>query len=144
MNKQIQLPITKEVAKELRAGESVLLSGYMYVARDAAHKRMMESIEKKEPLPFEIENSTVYYMGPSPARDGKPIGSAGPTTASRMDKYAPILLDMGETAMIGKGKRSSEVVDAMVRNGAVYFAAIGGAGALLSKAIISSEVIAYW
>ena len=143
MNKQIQLPITKEVAKELRAGESVLLSGYMYVARDAAHKRMMESIEKKEPLPFEIENSTIYYMGPSPARDGRPIGSAGPTTASRMDKYAPILLDMGETAMIGKGKRSSEVVDAMVRNGAVYFAAIGGAGALLSKAIVSSEVIAY-
>lgn len=143
MNKQIQLPITKEIAKELRAGESVLLSGYMYVARDAAHKRMMESIKKKQPIPFEIENSTIYYMGPSPARDGRPIGSAGPTTASRMDKYAPILLDMGETAMIGKGKRSSEVVDAMVRNGAVYFAAIGGAGALLSKAIISSEVIAY-
>ena len=115
----------------------------MYVARDAAHKRMIESLEKKEGLPIDIENATIYYMGPSPAREGKPIGSAGPTTASRMDKYAPTLLDLGQKAMIGKGKRTKEVLDAIVRNKAVYFAAIGGAGALLSKCIKESEVVCY-
>ena len=143
MNKQIQLPITKEIAKELRAGDAIYLTGSMYVARDAAHKRMIETLERGEELPFNIKDSTIYYMGPSPAREGRPIGSAGPTTASRMDKYAPTLLDLGETVMIGKGKRSPQVVEAMIRNGAVYFAAIGGAGALLSKAIVSSEIIAY-
>ena len=143
MNKQIQLPITKEIAKELRAGDAIYLTGSMYVARDAAHKRMIETLERGEELPFNIKDSTIYYMGPSPAREGRPIGSAGPTTASRMDKYAPTSLDLGETVMIGKGKRSPQVVEAMIRNGAVYLAAIGGAGALLSKAIVSSEIIAY-
>ena len=143
MNKSIQLPITAEVASKLRAGDYVYLNGTMYVARDAAHKRMIESLERKEGLPIDIENATIYYMGPSPARDGKPIGSAGPTTASRMDKYAPTLLDLGQKAMIGKGKRTKEVLDAIVRNKAVYFAAIGGAGALLSKCIKESEVVCY-
>ena len=112
-------------------------------ARDAAHKRMSEALQKQEQLPINMENNVIYYMGPSPAREGRPIGSAGPTTASRMDKYAPSLLDLGLSGMIGKGKRSQEVKDAIVRNGAVYFAAVGGAGALLSKSILSSEVIAY-
>ena len=143
MEKRIKAPIDKETAKSLRAGDYVYISGTIYVARDAAHKRMMETLEKGEKLPLEIKNSTIYYMGPSPAREGRPIGSAGPTTASRMDKYAPTLLDLGQKAMIGKGKRSKEVIDAIVRNKAVYFAAIGGAGALLSKSITHSEVIAY-
>ena len=143
MNKSIQLPITAEVASKLHAGDYVYLNGVMYVARDAAHKRMIESLEKKEGLPIDIENATIYYMGPSPAREGKPIGSAGPTTASRMDKYAPTLLDLGQKAMICKGKRTKEVLDAIVRNKAVYFAAIGGAGALLSKCIKESEVVCY-
>jgi len=121
----------------------VYLTGTMYVARDAAHKRMIDTLGQGGTLPFDIVNSTIYYMGPSPARQGRPIGSAGPTTASRMDKYAPTLLNMGQTAMIGKGKRSQEVIDAIVKNQAVYFAAIGGAGALLSKAIIASEMVAY-
>ncbi|MBR2044998.1 MAG: Fe-S-containing hydro-lyase [Agathobacter sp.] len=139
----IRTPITKEIASSLKSGDYVYLSGTMYVARDAAHKRMMESLERGENLPIEIEDSTIYYMGPSPARDGKPIGSAGPTTATRMDKYAPRLLDLGQTAMIGKGKRSKEVIDAIIRNKGVYFAAVGGAGALLSKCITKSEIIAY-
>ena len=113
------------------------------MARDAAHKRMIEALERGEELPIDIKDSTIYYMGPSPAREGRPIGSAGPTTASRMDKYAPILLDLGEKAMIGKGKRTKEVIEAIIRNQAVYFAAIGGAGALLSKCITKSEVICY-
>lgn len=121
----------------------VYLTGTIYTARDAAHKRMSESLEKGENLPFDIEGNVIYYMGPSPAREGRPIGSAGPTTASRMDKYTPGLLDLGLFGMIGKGKRSPEVHEAMIRNGAVYFAAIGGAGALLSKAITASEVVAY-
>ena len=115
----------------------------MYVARDAAHKRMIEALENGETLPIDIKDATIYYMGPSPAREGRPIGSAGPTTATRMDKYAPTLLDLGQKAMIGKGKRSKEVIDAMIRNKAVYFAAVGGAGALLSKCIKESEVICY-
>ena len=115
----------------------------MYVARDAAHKRMIEALDRGEELPIDIKDATIYYMGPSPAREGRPIGSAGPTTASRMDKYAPRLLDLGLGAMIGKGKRSKEVLDAIVRNGSIYFAAVGGAGALLSKCIQKSEVIAY-
>ena len=119
------------------------LTGTIYTARDAAHKRMYEALEKGEALPLEMKDNVIYYMGPSPAKEGRPIGSAGPTTASRMDKYAPALLDLGLTGMIGKGKRSDEVKEAIVRNGAVYFAAVGGAGALLAGSIKASEVIAY-
>ena len=129
--------------KELKAGDYVYITGTIYTARDAAHKRMDEALKKGEKLPFDVENNVIYYMGPSPAREGRPIGSAGPTTASRMDKYAPKLLDKGLIGMIGKGKRTEEVKEAIVRNKAVYFAAIGGAGALLSKCIKKSEVIAY-
>lgn len=143
MDKKIITPITEEIAQGLTAGDYVYLSGEIYVARDAAHKRMMEVLDRGEALPIHIENATIYYMGPSPAREGRPIGSAGPTTASRMDKYAPTLLDLGQKAMIGKGKRTKEVLDAIVRNKAVYFAAVGGAGALLSKCIVESEVICY-
>lgn len=143
MDKYITTPITAEVSKGLKAGDYVYITGTIYVARDAAHKRMIEALERNEPLPIEIENATIYYMGPSPAREGRPIGSAGPTTASRMDKYAPTLLDLGEKAMIGKGKRTQEVIDAIVRNQATYFAAVGGAGALLSKCITKSEVVCY-
>ena len=143
MDKHIHTPITEEITADLKAGDYVYITGTLYVARDAAHKRMMEVLDEGKELPIEIKNCTIYYMGPSPAREGRPIGSAGPTTASRMDKYAPRLLDLGQTAMIGKGKRSQAVIDAVVRNGCVYLAAIGGAGALLSKCIKSSEVIAY-
>lgn len=139
----INAPLTKEEALKLRAGDMIYITGTIYTARDAAHKRMSEALEKGEELPLELNDNIIYYMGPSPARPGRPIGSAGPTTASRMDKYAPSLLDLGLRGMIGKGKRTKEVSDAIVRNGAVYFAAIGGAGALLSKAITSAEVIAY-
>lgn len=143
MDKYIQTPITEEISKDLHAGDYVYISGTIYVARDAAHKRMMEVLDRNEVLPIHIEDSTIYYMGPSPAREGQVIGSAGPTTASRMDKYAPRLLDLGNKAMIGKGKRSKEVIDAIIRNKAVYFAAIGGAGALISKCIKKSEVVCY-
>ncbi len=143
MEYHIQTPISREDAAMLRAGDYVYLSGVIYTARDAAHKRMDEALNRGETLPMELERNVIYYMGPSPARKGRPIGSAGPTTASRMDKYTPRLLDLGLGAMIGKGKRSREVVDGIIRNGAVYFAAVGGAGALLSKCIEESEVIAY-
>ena len=143
MDKHITTPITRDITKNLKSGDYVYITGTIYVARDAAHKRMIEALQRGENLPIDIKDSTIYYMGPSPAREGRPIGSAGPTTASRMDKYAPRLLDLGQTAMIGKGKRSQAVIDAVVRNGCVYLAAIGGAGALLSKCIKSSEVIAY-
>lgn len=143
MDKKITTPITSEVTKDLHTGDYVYISGTIYVARDAAHKRMIEALDRNENLPIDIKDATIYYMGPSPARKGRPIGSAGPTTASRMDKYAPRLLDLGQKAMIGKGKRSKEVIDAIIRNQAVYFAAIGGAGALLSKCITKSEVICY-
>lgn len=143
MDKHIKAPITKEVSRSLHAGDYVYITGTIYTARDAAHKRMDEALSNGENLPINIENQVIYYMGPSPAREGRPIGSAGPTTASRMDKYAPRLLDLGLSAMIGKGKRSKEVLDAVVRNESVYFAAVGGAGALLSKCIKSSEVVAY-
>ena len=143
MDRHITAPITKETAKTLHAGDYVSITGTIYTARDAAHKRMQETLQRGEALPLEMKENVIYYMGPSPAREGRPIGSAGPTTASRMDKYAPELLDLGLGAMIGKGKRSQEVKDAIVRNGSVYFAAVGGAGALLSKCILSSEVIAY-
>ena len=143
MDKHISVPLTDEAAGLLRAGDYVYLTGVIYTARDAAHKRMYEALEQGKKLPFDMKNNVIYYMGPSPAREGRPIGSAGPTTASRMDKYAPALLELGLRGMIGKGKRNQAVKDAVVRNGAVYFAAVGGAGALLSKSIISSEVIAY-
>lgn len=143
MEKHISLPLTEENIKDLKAGDYVYLSGIIYTARDAAHKRMDEALAKGETLPINMEGNTIYYMGPSPAREGRPIGSAGPTTASRMDKYAPKLLDLGLRGMIGKGRRSNEVKEAIIRNGAVYFAAVGGAGAILSKAIKSSEVVAY-
>lgn len=172
MNKHITTPITKEVTKDLHAGDYVYITGIVYVARDAAHKRLMEVLDKAEEefyadlshgkdtpltggeeeqlvnklteaLPFPIKDAAIYYMGPSPAREGRPIGSAGPTTASRMDKYAPRLLDLGQKAMIGKGKRTKEVMDAVVRNQAVYFAAVGGAGALLSKCIKKSDLVCY-
>ncbi|TGY95901.1 TRZ/ATZ family protein [Petralouisia muris] len=172
MDKYIKTPITAEVTEDLRAGDYVYITGTVYVARDAAHKRLVEALEKterefyaerflsktdglqqseqeklqqrlRETLPFPIVDSVLYYMGPSPAREGRPIGSAGPTTASRMDRYAPRLLDLGQKAMIGKGKRTKEVIDGIIRNQAVYFAAVGGAGALLSKCIKKSETICY-
>ena len=143
MDKHIHTPITEEITADLKAGDYVYITGTLYVARDAAHKRMMEVLDEGKELPINIKDCTIYYMGPSPAREGRPIGSAGPTTASRMDKYAPRLLDLGEKAMIGKGKRSAEVREAIVRNDAVYFAAVGGAGALLSKAVKKAKVIAY-
>ena len=143
MEKHMRVPFTRQEAATLKSGDYVYLTGTIYTARDAAHKRMYEALMKKEALPFDIRGNVIYYMGPSPAREGRPIGSAGPTTASRMDKYTPALLDLGMQGMIGKGKRTEEVREAMIRNGAVYFAAVGGAGALLSKSILSSEVIAY-
>ena len=143
MEKHISAPISKEDARSLKAGDYVYITGTIYTARDAAHKRMQEALDRGEELPLDLSGNIIYYMGPSPAREGRPIGSAGPTTASRMDQYAPQLLDLGLGAMIGKGKRSQAVKDAIIRNGSVYFAAVGGAGALLSKRILSSEVIAY-
>ena len=143
MEYHINAPVSREDAQKLKAGDYVYLTGTIYTARDAAHKRMKETLDKNENLPFDIKENVIYYMGPSPAREGRPIGSAGPTTASRMDRYTPQLLDLGLGAMIGKGKRSKEVIDAIIRNQSVYFAAVGGAGALLSKCIVSSNVIAY-
>lgn len=143
MDQYITAPISEKDTIKLHSGDYVYISGTIYTARDAAHKRMQEALERGEELPVDMKDNIIYYMGPSPAREGRPIGSAGPTTASRMDKYAPKLLDMGLKGMIGKGKRSQEVTDAIVRNKAVYFAAVGGAGALLSKSIVASEVIAY-
>lgn len=143
MDKYITTPITEDVTVDLKSGDYVYITGTIYVARDAAHKRMIEALDRGEELPINIKDAIIYYMGPSPAREGRAIGSAGPTTASRMDKYAPTLLDLGEKAMIGKGKRTKEVIDAIIRNKAVYFAAVGGAGALLSKCIEKSEIVCY-
>ena len=143
MDRHIQAPLLEDEIKDLKAGDYVYITGTIYTARDAAHKRMQETLDQGGVLPFDVKNNVIYYMGPSPAREGRPIGSAGPTTASRMDRYAPRLLNLGLKGMIGKGKRTKEVLDAVVQNGAVYFAAVGGAGALLSKRIHSSEVIAY-
>ncbi len=143
MDKYINAPISSEEARELRAGDYVYITGTIYTARDAAHKRMYEALEEGKDLPINLTNNIIYYMGPSPAREGRPIGSAGPTTASRMDKYTPDFLDRGLKGMIGKGKRTEAVREAILRNGAVYFAAVGGAGALLSRSIKSSNVIAY-
>ena len=143
MDKYIQAPISDSDAKNLRAGDYVYLTGTIYTARDAAHKRMYELLSEGGSLPIELMNNIIYYMGPSPARQGRPIGSAGPTTSSRMDKYAPALFDLGLKGVIGKGKRSDAVKEAIVKNGAVYFAAVGGAGALLSKSITDSKIVAY-
>lgn len=143
MEIKIREPFTKEKFAALKAGDKVYITGTVYTARDAAHKRIVEMIDADESVPFEIEGSIIYYVGPSPSRDGYPIGSAGPTTSYRMDAYAPKLLDMGQLAMIGKGQRNNEVCEAVVRNGAVYFAAIGGAAALMAKSVKFSEIIAF-
>ncbi len=141
--KKINLPLKKETLLSLKAGDRVLLSGYIYTSRDAGHKRMCDSLEKGEPLPFDIKDSVIYYVGPTPTKEGQVIGSAGPTTSGRMDKYAPELMENGLRGMIGKGARSQEVISAMKEYGCVYFGAIGGAGALLSECIKSNKPIAY-
>ncbi|MGB4660230.1 MAG: Fe-S-containing hydro-lyase [Mobilitalea sp.] len=143
MEKYITTPLTTEKMKELQAGDYVFLTGTIYTARDAAHKRMFDTMKEGKASPFDLDNNIIYYLGPSPARDGQIIGSAGPTTSSRMDKYTPLLLENGLKGMIGKGKRSQAVIDSMIKNQAVYFAAVGGAGALLSKRIKASKIIAY-
>lgn len=143
MTKKITLPLTDEVIADLHAGDSVLISGSMLTGRDAAHKRLFELLENGQELPVDINGEVIYYVGPAPAKPGHAVGPAGPTSSYRMDKYTPALLDRGLKAMIGKGKRSDEVIEAMVRNGCVYFAAIGGAAALISRSITSSEVLAY-
>lgn len=143
MNKNIKAPLSEEVVQSLEAGDYVYITGTIYTARDAAHKRLYESILNGEEIPFDLTNNIIYYLGPTPAREGKVIGSAGPTTSSRMDKYAPLLMKRGLKGMIGKGKRNEEVISAIRDNTCVYFAAVGGAGAILSKCITKSEVIAY-
>lgn len=143
MDKYICTPLTEEKVRDLKSGDYVYLSGTIYTARDAAHKRMTECLEKGQEIPFDIRNETIYYLGPTPSREGQVIGSAGPTTSSRMDKYTPVLLDLGLKGMIGKGRRSDDVIDSMKKNTVVYFAAVGGAGALLSQCIKKSEIIAY-
>ncbi len=143
MDKHIVAPINDEVVNDLKAGDYVYISGVIYTARDAAHLRMYEAAQKGEELPIDLSGNIIYYLGPTPAREGQVIGSAGPTTASRMDKYTPLMLSKGLKGMIGKGKRSDAVIDAMKKEGAVYFAAVGGAGALLSKCIKKAEVVAY-
>ena len=143
MEHYVNLPLTAEKAKQLRAGDTVYLTGEVYTSRDAGHKRMVELLALGEKLPFDPENATIYYVGPSPARPGQVIGSAGPTTSGRMDAYAPRLLSVGARGMIGKGARSAEVVEAMKKHTGVYFGAIGGAGALLAKCIKKSELIAW-
>lgn len=143
MVKKVKLPLTDDIVADLRAGDNVLLTGVLYVARDAAHKRLVDTLEAGRKLPFDIKGQTIYYMGPSPARPGQVIGSAGPTTSSRMDIYSPCLMVAGLKGMIGKGYRSQAVKEAIKKYRAVYFAAIGGVGALISKSIKKSEVVAY-
>lgn len=143
MTKKLTLPLKKEDIKTLRAGDSVLLTGELYTARDAAHKRFYDMVQNGEKLPFDVKDQTIYYVGPAPAKDGYVVGPAGPTSSYRMDKYTPMLLDMGMSAMIGKGERSDEVIDAIKKNGAVYFAAIGGAAALISKSIVKVEQVCF-
>jgi len=143
MEKRITTPLTKDVIDDLKAGDSVLLSGVIYTARDAAHKRLVDLMDKGEELPMDVKDSVIYYVGPTPAKPGMALGSAGPTTSYRMDAYAPKLLDKGLKGMIGKGLRNQEVVDSMIKNGAVYFAAIGGAGALIGKCVKKAEIVAY-
>ena len=143
MEKRITLPLTEELARTLKAGDSVLLTGYIYTSRDAGHKRMCETLAKGEELPFDPKDATIYYVGPTPAKPGQVIGSAGPTTSGRMDAYAPTMMSVGARGMIGKGARLPEVIEAMKKHSGVYFGAIGGAGALLAKCIKTSELIAY-
>lgn len=143
MEKKIVTPLTEEKVKELKAGDSVLISGTIYTARDAAHKRLVDLLHENKPLPFDVKEAIIYYVGPTPAKPGEPIGSAGPTTSYRMDPYAPELLDIGLKGMIGKGLRSKEVIESMIKNKAVYFAAIGGAAALMGKAVKKAELVAY-
>ncbi len=143
MKREIRTPLTREMARELKSGDSCLITGTIYTARDAAHKRLCELVEQGKPLPLDVENSIIYFVGPTPAKPGQAIGSAGPTTAYRMDAYSPTMIRIGQTGMIGKGKRNDEVIAAMKEHGAVYFGAIGGCGALLSKCIKKAEVIAY-
>ena len=143
MEKKITLPLTEELARSLKAGDRVLLSGYIYTSRDAGHKRMCEALARGEELPIDHMNATIYYVGPTPAKPGTVIGSAGPTTSGRMDAYAPTMMSVGARGMIGKGARLPEVVEAMKKYSGVYFGAIGGAGALLAKCIKSAELIAY-
>lgn len=143
MDYKLNTPFTKESLKELKAGDNVYISGFMYTARDAAHKRLVDLIEKGEKLPIDLEGACIYYVGPTPAKEGQALGSAGPTTSYRMDAYSPQLLDLGLLGMIGKGKRGPEVIEKIVEHGAVYFAAIGGAAALISKSIKSAEIVAY-
>ncbi|MCD8141180.1 MAG: Fe-S-containing hydro-lyase [Planctomycetaceae bacterium] len=142
-NIALTTPISKADAKKLRAGDTVLLSGTIYTARDAAHARLVELLDKGEKLPIDVEGAVIYYVGPTPAKPGQVIGSAGPTTSYRMDAYAPRLLDLGLRGMLGKGKRSQDVIDSMKKNGAVYFGAIGGAAALIAKSITAAEVVCY-
>jgi fumarate hydratase subunit beta len=141
--KKITAPMDEATVKDLRSGDQVLISGTIYTGRDAAHKRLIETLEKGEPLPLPIEGQVIFYVGPAPAKPGKPIGSAGPTTSYRMDAYTPKLLELGLAGMIGKGNRSAEVKEAMKKYGAVYFASIGGAAALTASAVKKSEIIAY-
>lgn len=143
MQYHITTPVTREMLSVLKAGDTVLLSGVVYTARDAAHKRMMELLDAGQPLPFPVEGSALYYVGPTPERPGQVIGSAGPTTSGRMDAYSPRLLDLGQAIMIGKGARSQAVKDAVVRNGGVYLAALGGAGALMAESVKSLEIICW-
>ncbi len=143
MEKYIKTPLTEDITKSLKAGDYVYITGVIYSARDAAHKRIYESVLEGKEIPFPIKDNIVYYLGPTPEREGQVIGSAGPTTSSRMDKYTPMLLQKGMKGMIGKGKRSSEVIEEIKKEKGIYFAAVGGAGALLSKKIISSKIIAY-
>lgn len=143
MEKRIMTPLTQEKLKDLKAGDSVLLSGYIYTARDAAHKRLVELLNEGKELPFDVKDQVIYYVGPTPAKEGQPIGSAGPTTSYRMDAYAPALIEQGLTGMVGKGIRGENVVEAMKKHGAVYFAAIGGAAALTGKRVKSAEIVAY-
>lgn len=143
MVKKIVTPLTEEKVKKLKAGDSVLISGTIYTARDAAHKRLVELLHENKPLPFDVRDAIIYYVGPTPAKPGEPIGSAGPTTSYRMDPYAPELLDIGLKGMVGKGLRSKEVIESMVKNKAVYFAAIGGAAALMGRAVKKAELVAY-
>ena len=141
--KYLETPLTQEKLKSLKAGDNVLLNGVIYTGRDAAHKKMVEAMEQGLELPFDLKDQVIYFVGPTPAREGQVIGSAGPTTSGRMDAYSPKLIARGLTGMVGKGLRSAEVIEAMKRHGAVYFGAIGGAGALIAKRIVSAEVIAY-
>ena len=143
MSKKLQTPFTREDARTLKAGDSCLITGVIYTARDAAHKRLCELVKQGKPLPMDMENAIIYFVGPTPAKPGQAIGSAGPTTAYRMDAYSPALIAIGQTGMIGKGKRKEEVINAMKEHGAIYFGAIGGCGALLSKCIKKAEIVAY-